>query len=669
MLNFGVITLLNDEEFIKREYNSENVCISEAIKIILENYPNFLKIVNERINNNEEIDYPKENGLLTFISSKFPKNSFDKIVNKYCSEKFLDKFHTIGSTRHGVYPPTTPFLAIVNQEDRQNITVSKTVSVVYIFRADRSGLYLNFSIGSDILNEFNVEKLREEISKKYHEVNRSQLDSELFSSEYMDLRCSKEELGDKGYTCDPAKKYEKGMIFNKFYSNDSDELTDENLLNDLEKYIQLYEFIIDNDMIEGFRQKSDIIVSEDGNNIVEKSEYQSFREYLLKKGFYFKSETIINYLLSLKVKPFIILTGNSGTGKTQLAKLFAEYMSEKNDNYDNYRLVPVGANWTENRNVVGYYNVLTKDYQKTHSLELLLQAKENISKPYFLILDEMNLSHVERYFSDFLSSMESKKPILLHKSSDEYGGDVPEDLVIPKNVFIIGTVNVDETTYMFSPKVLDRANVLEFKSFENLPLIDYIKIKFKDENFYENEFNEENINYLENVLSDHDLRDNILDVINEKFDKVKYDEKNDVENLNNNEQEENECFLLEKISDELSWFNENLKDSSFEFGYRTVNEILAFMYVAWKYEGEPEYWNNWKRYFDAQLLQKILPKLHGSQIVIGKTLDDLLTHCLGVENSDDIANLSEDCPYPRSAKKLIQMKDVLEKQRYMSFIN
>src|SRR5690606_19952454 len=95
-------------------------------------------------------------------------------------------------------------------------------------------------------------------------------------------------------------------------------------------------------------------------------------------------------------------------------------------------------------------------------LDLLLKAKENIHKPFFIILDEMNLSHVERYFADFLSIMETGEDIILFKDFKEKN-EIPAKITWPQNVFIIGTVNIDETTYMFSPKVLDRANTIEFR--------------------------------------------------------------------------------------------------------------------------------------------------------------------------------------------------------------
>ncbi len=404
----------------------------------------------------------------------------------------------------------------------------------------------------------------------------------------------------------------------------------------------------------------------------ENKEYDSFYDYLRDEGYYFSRETIENYLLSLKVKPFVILTGNSGTGKTKLSLLFAEYLQKKYSQYksgSNNAIVPVGANWTENRNVVGYYNVLTHDYQHTQSLDLLLDADNDKKYPYFLILDEMNLSHVERYFSDFLSAMESRKPMPLHNATEEKI-NVPNEMKIPENVFIVGTVNIDETTYMFSPKVLDRSNVLEFKTFKGITIEDYI-----NNNYNEGDFLKGNLDYLENPLSDFGLREEILLKIHDGFDKTVYEITVITQSEDNPEDEttfKEKRNVLKKLTSELTRFNEILQGSGFEFGYRTINEILSFMYVAWKYEGAKDEFNNWKRYFDAQILQKILPKLHGSQLILGGTLDELLAHCLGSESINEtpkIEDITDKSPYPESSKKLIQMKNTLEKQRYVSFIN
>lgn len=374
---------------------------------------------------------------------------------------------------------------------------------------------------------------------------------------------------------------------------------------------RLFYFTIRDELIEALekydKSKRDDLEEEIMTN---ENHYDSFNEFLLDKGFYFNKETIENYLLSLKVKPFVILTGNSGTGKTKLSQLFAQYLNQK----DNYKIIPVGANWTENRHILGFYNILENKAQFTPAYYLIEKSQEH-SYPHFLILDEMNLSHVERYFADFLSAIESNENIPLHGENE---------LEIPNNLFIVGTVNVDETTYMFSPKVLDRANTIEFETYSAK---DYMTNKF--------DISEPkgNIDYLEDLLINQDIQEMSIQELEKIF---------------------SDDGFWQELSDEIFKFQKILKESGFDFGFRVINEIVRFMAIAYKYENEPEIWTNWKRYFDAQIKQKMLPKLHGSQKIIGETLDKLLEAC-------------ED--YPTSKTKLEEMINVLEKQRYVSFIN
>lgn len=320
---------------------------------------------------------------------------------------------------------------------------------------------------------------------------------------------------------------------------------------------------------------------------------------------------------------------------------------EKDDSTDykkdpNYKIVPVGANWTENRHVLGFYNVITEEYNETLSYSLIKAAKNDIGSPYFLILDEMNLSHVERYFADFLSAIESGQPIPLYSNDDEN-----YELDIPDNLLIVSTVNVDETTYMFSPKVLDRANTIEFPT---MAAKEYMNSDFK-------EFDFKNINYLMNPLEDLDVRNmNVYD-LKDIFMFINCSEGN----------------LWDVLSNELDLFQSILKKINFDFGFRVINEILRFMFVSWRYEDSPQNWENWERYFDAQVKQKILPKLHGSQKAIGQTINELFNACLIERKNNADARLvdltKDDCRYYTSAVKLQNMAKILSNQRYVSFIN
>ena len=131
--------------------------------------------------------------------------------------------------------------------------------------------------------------------------------------------------------------------------------------------------------------------------------------------------------------------------------------------------------------------------------------------------------------------------------------------------------------------------------------------------------------------------------------------------------------LLEVLTNELDSFQFALKSTGFDFGFRVINEILRFMIVAWRYENSPDYWVNWERYFDAQIKQKILPKLHGSQKAIGNVLDNLFNLCLVDWDNNEHAKLfdinEDNCKYYTSALKLQNMSKVLSDQRYVSFIN
>ena len=403
----------------------------------------------------------------------------------------------------------------------------------------------------------------------------------------------------------------------------------------------------------------------------------------------------------LHTKPFAILTGNSGTGKTHLAEaLAATYRNHDHiEKSTNFATVPVGADWTDSRAVVGFVNHLREGqldgsksarpiYQSTAVVDLLLSAKSDTDReiPHFLILDEMNLSHVERYFADFLSAMESQEGRLrLHDEGprDEvtfrlprFDGDpvgVPRTLVYPENLFVIGTVNIDETTYMFSPKVLDRAHVIEF------------------------------------IVN----RDDIAEYLKNPVDQIQVTRAGDAKgraflelsrNTRRGVLETLPKDVSEKVNEHLMDCLDLLQKARLEFAYRTVKEIERYMRVCYHLAEDKDEWksshrptpdqlrighSNWLSDLDDEILQKILPKLHGSRNRIGSLIGALTNymHSGDVQSAEaffteggaeiaeksisdpDFAELKvEDARFPRSFQKLKAMAAILVEEQFVSFI-
>lgn len=353
------------------------------------------------------------------------------------------------------------------------------------------------------------------------------------------------------------------------------------------KYAQaLYQYcdFFDNHMRTDNKYYSDVLEIKD--------EGGTYYLHVLKKEFLisdlpdvFDAVFAERYITSLLTKPFVILTGNSGTGKTRIAKQFSQYLERTIDGKRNWLIVPVGADWTDNTKMLGFYNPLEEKYVSTPTLDFILQAIKNPTVPYFLILDEMNLSHVERYFSDFLSAMESDEEIPLYKVSGKKAKDgeeitIPEKIRLPKNLFVTGTVNIDETTYMFSPKVLDRSNVVEFKPEKEAVL-----------NLITGSVDVNNVSRAGNGVAEGFI--DLASVI-----------RNGVCNV--------EQIKLEQVREFLDSIYEELQESGFEFAYRTVKEIRQ--YYAAAYELQKGNFNL-TRTMDEQIVQKILPKIYGDEVL------------------------------------------------------
>lgn len=313
--------------------------------------------------------------------------------------------------------------------------------------------------------------------------------------------------------------------------------------------------------------------------------------------------------------------------------------------------IPVRSDWTDNSELFGHYNLIEQKYHVTKLLKFILTAKEHPEHAFFVILDEMNLSKVEHYFSDFLSCLESRRvvagvllqeKILLHvgqsslMTSDEDFETIPNEIEIPTNLYVTGTVNIDESTYMFSPKVLDRANVIEFN---DVDLAAY-GLASRTENS-------------ENDIFKLSVFPNFTEY--EMASKHHYEELSPRLKL-----------ILEKINNILTKYHKH-------FGYRTANEVALFIKNAKSSIAPTDEVEN--KALDLQFVQKIFPKLSGGYASLELPLKELLKELAIIDkNVDDIT--SEDIAsivpganiFPITTTKLKRMYMNLIQNGFTSFI-
>jgi len=335
----------------------------------------------------------------------------------------------------------------------------------------------------------------------------------------------------------------------------------------------------------------------------------SFTNAAAQQNLLFSSFLTKRYIASLATKPFVIFTGLSGSGKTKLAQTFAKWICESDDQY---KIIPVGADWTNREPLLGYPNSLNPNsyvLPDNGALDLIIAAIDNAKdkelkdcKPYFLILDEMNLSHVERYFADFLSGMESKEAISLYTGNerkDENDRLIPKEITLPPNLFMVGTVNIDETTYMFSPKVLDRANTIEFRVDKNDLLA-----------FFD---------------APNEEPPSTIDGTGTSFSKefMEFVAKNTDGKTNHQEQ------LLD--------FFKALQPIGAEFGYRTANEMNCLVAQLEALGLEKN-----EHALDVAVMQKLLPKLHGSRTKLNRVLPILASFCFDSCSSEQAKALLDE---------------------------
>jgi MoxR-like ATPase len=372
-----------------------------------------------------------------------------------------------------------------------------------------------------------------------------------------------------------------------------------------------------------------------------KNHLEHIETYIEQKGFYFNKGEITNFYLSLKTKPFVILAGISGTGKTQLPRLFAEAIGMSKDQVIQ---IPVRPDWTDASDLIGYTS-LKGNFISKPLTEAIIKAKEDISKPHFFILDEMNLARVEHYFADFLSIIETrfrtktnevKTDFLLLKNQlkDANNAFLYDDIYWPENLYLIGTVNLDETTYPFSRKVLDRANSIEMNTVE----LDWISKQ------------KQKVDKLTNFTNANLKSEYIASIELSKTDKLQ----------------------VEEALEMLKKMNKILEISNLHFAYRVRDEIIFYVLYAKKEELlKPE------AAVDFQIMQKILPRVHGSSTRTQKVIIGLLNLLANEEVATSYPDLEyleknkksilKKSNYPKSTEKLIFMLERFDENRFTSF--
>lgn len=400
-------------------------------------------------------------------------------------------------------------------------------------------------------------------------------------------------------------------------------------------------------------------------------DYDTIKDIMQEQGMDSSASTVIayrSYITAIKSKPFLLLAGISGTGKSRIVRELAracwdegteEYKAHKPSNFE---MVQVKPNWHDSSELIGYVSRVSGEpvFIAGDFLKFVARAWENPDIPHFLCLDEMNLAPVEQYFAEYLSVVESRKvnedgdvvtdPILKKESEQWYYdliGKLTEDgevqdrfkkdgICIPQNLIVVGTVNMDETTFSFSRKVLDRAMTIE--------------------------------------MNEVDLRGG-LDDRHEKIGKLTSEHLigKAVEGVDVYKAYKDVC---DKVIDYLEAVNEKLDGTPFKIAYRTRNEFLLYVVNNLPYD-KNEDGDTYRKEFllsravDEITSMKILSRIEGDESKVSKTfLNDLsdviqksLKDIFGWSYAED---WTEDTTKSVSLSKLKEMKNRLE-SGYTSF--
>lgn len=424
-----------------------------------------------------------------------------------------------------------------------------------------------------------------------------------------------------------AKRYGNSLVCSYYEIDLHDEsfgLSPKNVNNDLTKLLSFYKKL----------ELSTFPEDKMHNNYIPFA-WEAFKSAIDSTNLRYSDSLMVRFIASLATKPFVILTGLSGSGKTKLAQSFVRWLCESSHQYI---ILPVASDWTNREPLLGYPNALnSEEYVKPDNgvLDLLMSANRNSNLPFFLILDEMNLSHVERYFADFLSALESGEEIPLCSETKLKHG-VPARIKLPPNLYIIGTVNIDETTYMFSPKVLDRANTIEFK------------------------------------VSKEEMKDFLTDVKEIRMGQLDGKGATMAKGfLELSQQEELTDSGQQNVISTLACFFGELQKVGAEFGYRSATEVFRLLHQLTRLNPKMRL----DEKLDIAIIQKLLPKLHGSRRKLCPILSSIASFCIkgdiriekDVFEKEDFNFSDPRVLYPLSLEKIRRMYNSAIDNGFASF--
>ena len=384
--------------------------------------------------------------------------------------------------------------------------------------------------------------------------------------------------------------------------------------------------------IEPFVQVINTLFADRYKIISEKIDGKDFYS-LLQIGSRLVNSSYLPYLTALRTKPFMLLAGISGTGKSRIVREMAKACwTPEEDEYGkncprNFCMVQVKPNWHDSSDLIGYVSRINGEkYVVGPFMRFIAKAIQDPKRPYFLCLDEMNLAPVEQYFAEYLSVIESRKlqdghietdPIVPYENTEAYGSLIDqlfdsdeerkaykteeggERLTIPENLFVVGTVNMDETTFSFSRKVLDRAMTIE--------------------------------------MNEVDLKGGLEAGSSAEFGYIGEDLMGDA--AEGKDIYADNQTLCDEVITYLGKVNDILEGTPFKIAYRTRNEFLLYAVNRLHFATDSELWQT----LDEMTSMKILSRIEGDNERcehVLRELKNLLTETVG-NHAEDSASLKK----------------------------